>query len=171
MKSTTYYWMAVILGGVGMGAAMGAEGTAQTTGYISGTLFAVSLVLILAAVLLARLGFAAEDRERAAKRRKYGKISRTHARNPEYPENPKLQTTLLSGPNTPHGQTSGRCAPKKWTTCGRCCKRSPGRSRMPDTVLHVMRYTVYDAKKEEPARAPTRTSPKGDEFRRPSPQK
>lgn len=26
-------------------------------------------------------------------------------------------------------------------------------------------------KKEEPARAPTRTSPKSDEFRRPSPQK
>ena len=45
------------------------------------------LVLILAAVLLARLGFAAEDRERAAKRRKYGKINRAHARNPEYPEN------------------------------------------------------------------------------------
>lgn len=86
MKSTTYYWMAVILGGIGMGAAMGAEGTAQTTGYISGTLFAVSLVLIFAAVLLARLGFAAEDRERAAKRRKYGKISRTHARNAEYPQ-------------------------------------------------------------------------------------
>lgn len=72
LKSTTYYWLAVVFGGVGMGAAMGAEGTAQTTGYISGTLFAVSLVLILAAVLLARLGFAAEDRERAAKRRKYG---------------------------------------------------------------------------------------------------
>lgn len=70
IKSTTYYWLAVILGGVGMGAAMGAEGTAQTTGYISGTLFSVSLVLILAAVLLARLGFAAEDREKAAKRRK-----------------------------------------------------------------------------------------------------
>lgn len=87
IKSTTYYWLAVILGGVGMGAAMGAEGTAQTTGYISGALFAVSLVLILAAVLLARLGFAAEDREKAAKRRKYGKINRTHARNPEYPEN------------------------------------------------------------------------------------
>ena len=64
LKSTTYYWMAVILGGVGMGAAMGAEGTAQTTGYISSTLFAVSLVLILAAVLLARLGFAAEAREK-----------------------------------------------------------------------------------------------------------
>jgi hypothetical protein len=27
------------------------------------------------------------------------------------------------------------------------------------------------SKKEEPARAPTRTSQKGDEFRRPSPQK
>ena len=46
LKSTTYYWLAVVFGGVGMGAAMGAEGTAQTTGYISGTLFAVSLVLI-----------------------------------------------------------------------------------------------------------------------------
>lgn len=85
-KSTTYYWLAVILGCVGMGTAMGAEGTAQTTGYISGTLFAVSLVLILAAVLLARLGFAAEDREIAARRSKYGKINRTHARNPEYPK-------------------------------------------------------------------------------------
>lgn len=64
LKSTTYYWLAAIFGGVGMGAAMGAEGTAQTVGYISGTLFAVSLVLILAAVLLARLGFAAEAREK-----------------------------------------------------------------------------------------------------------
>ena len=87
LKSTTYYWLAVIFGGIGTGVALGAEGTAQTTGYISGTLFAVSLVLILVAVLLARLGFAAEDRESAAKRRKYGKIKRTHARNPEYPEN------------------------------------------------------------------------------------
>ena len=87
IKSTTYYWLAAILGGVGIGTAMGAEGTAQTTGYISGTLFSVSLVLILAAVLLARLGFAAEDREKATKQHKYGKINRTHARNPEYPEN------------------------------------------------------------------------------------
>lgn len=86
LKSTTYYWLAVVFGGIGMGAAMGAEGTAQTTGYISSTLFAVSLVLILAAVLLARLGFFAEDRERAAKRRKYGKIRRNHARNAEYPQ-------------------------------------------------------------------------------------
>ena len=99
LKSTAYYWLAVIFGGVGMGTAMGAEGTAQTTGYISGTLFSWSLVLILAAVLVARLGFAASEK-------------------------PKHQMILLSGPDTPHGQTSGRCAPKKWTTCGRCCKRS-----------------------------------------------
>lgn len=55
LKSTTYYWLAVTLGGIGAGIALGAEGTAQTTGYISGTLFAVSLVLILAAALLARM--------------------------------------------------------------------------------------------------------------------
>lgn len=89
LKSTTYYWLAVIFGGIGMGAGLGAEGTAQTTGYISGTLFAASLVLILAAALLARLGFAAEDREKAAKRRRYGKIDRSHARTeePEYRQN------------------------------------------------------------------------------------
>ena len=87
LKSTTYYWLAVIFGGIGAGVALGAEGTAQTTGYISGALFAASLVLILAAAPLARMGFATEDRERAAKRRKYGKINRTHARNSEYPEN------------------------------------------------------------------------------------
>ena len=90
LKSTTYYWLAVSIGGIGAGVALGAEGTAQTTGYISSTLFAVSLVLILAAVLLARLGFAAEDRERAAKRRKYGKIERNHARNPEYPHDKEM---------------------------------------------------------------------------------
>ena len=79
--------MSYVGSGIGMGAGLGAEGTAQTTGEIPGTLFAVSLLLILIAVLLMRLGFAAEAREQAAKRRRYGKIVRTHARNPEYPEN------------------------------------------------------------------------------------
>lgn len=69
LKSTTYYWLAVVFGGVGMGTAMGAEGTAQTTGYISGTLFAVSLVLILAAVFFMRLGFAAQDAEERARKK------------------------------------------------------------------------------------------------------
>lgn len=69
LKSTTYYWLAVVFGGVGMGTAMGAEGTAQTTGYISGTLFAVSLVLVLAAVFFMRLGFAAQDAEERARKK------------------------------------------------------------------------------------------------------
>lgn len=87
LKSTTYYWLAVIFGGIGMGAAIGAEGTAQTTGEIPDTLFAVALILILVAVVMIRLGFAAEDREKAAKRRRYGKIVRSYARNAEYPQN------------------------------------------------------------------------------------
>lgn len=58
LKSKVYYWLAVIFGGIGMGAGLGAEGTAQTTGEIPGTLFAVALILILTAVLLMRLGFA-----------------------------------------------------------------------------------------------------------------
>lgn len=76
-------------------------------------------------------------------------------------EKPKPQMTLSSGPDTPHGQTSGRCAPKKWTTCGRCCKRNLGRSRMPDTVLHVMWYTVYDAKKRRACPCTNTDKPKG----------
>ena len=64
LKSTTYYWLAVIFGGIGAGVALGAEGTAQTTGCISGTLFAVSLVLILLAILFMRLGFYAADQEK-----------------------------------------------------------------------------------------------------------
>lgn len=32
LKSKVYYWLAVIFGGIGMGAGLGAEGTAQTTG-------------------------------------------------------------------------------------------------------------------------------------------
>ena len=86
LKSTTYYWLAVIFGGIGMGAGLGAEGAAQTTGDVPGTLFAVAMILILTAVLLMRLGFAAEAREQAAKRRRYGKIVRTHARNAVYPQ-------------------------------------------------------------------------------------
>ena len=86
LKSKVYYWLAVIFGGIGMGAGLGAEGTAQTTGEIPGTLFAVALILILTAVLLMRLGFSAEARERAARHRRYGKIVRSHARNAVYPQ-------------------------------------------------------------------------------------
>jgi hypothetical protein len=66
---------------------LGFEGSFEAIGIISDTDFITAMVLLLAALFFMRLGFAAEDRERAAKRRKYGKINRTHARNQEYPEN------------------------------------------------------------------------------------
>ena len=87
IKSTVLHILAVGCGCLGLLYGMGLEGNAQVGNTISDGQFITAMVLILAAVLLARLGFAAEDRERAAKRRKYGKINRTHARNPEYPEN------------------------------------------------------------------------------------
>ena len=87
IKSGVWYWLAVASGAVGLLYGMGLEGSFQTGGTVSDSAFITAMVLILLAVFFARLGFAAEDRERAAKRRKYGKINRTHARNPEYPEN------------------------------------------------------------------------------------
>lgn len=87
IKSFVWYWLAMACFVVGLLYGMGVEGTAQTLGTVSDGAFVTAMVLILLAVFFARLGFAAEDRERAAKRRKYGKINRTHARNPEYPEN------------------------------------------------------------------------------------
>lgn len=88
LKSTTYYWLAVVFGGVGMGAAMGAEGTAQTGGAINGNTFTTAAVLVLLGLLCMKLGFLTQDREeREGKGGRYGKITRNHARNPEYPEN------------------------------------------------------------------------------------
>ena len=87
IKSTVFHILAAGCGCLGLLYGMGLEGNAQVGGTISDGQFITAMVLILAAALLARLGFAAEDRERAAKRRKYGKINRTHARNQEYPEN------------------------------------------------------------------------------------
>ena len=47
------------------------------------------MVLILLALFLMRLGFAAETREQAARRNRYGRIDRRHARTeePEYRQN------------------------------------------------------------------------------------
>ena len=87
IKSGVWYWLAMASGAVGLLYGMGLEGSFQTGGTVSDGAFITAMVLILLAVFFARRGFAAEDRERAAKRRKYGKINRTHARNPEYPEN------------------------------------------------------------------------------------
>lgn len=87
IKSGVWYKLAVASGAVGLLYGMGLEGSFQTGGTVSDGAFTTAMVMILLAVFFARLGFAAEDREKAAKRRKYGKINRTHARNPEYPKN------------------------------------------------------------------------------------
>lgn len=84
IKSTVYQWLAMACFAVGMVFACGVEGAATDEGMVS--CFITSMVLILAALLFMRLSFAAEDREKAAKRRRYGKIDRSHARNPEYPQ-------------------------------------------------------------------------------------
>ena len=84
IKSTVYQWLAMASFAVGMVFACGVEGAVTDEGMVS--CFITSMVLILAALLFMRLSFAAEDREKAAKRRRYGKIDRQHARNPEYPE-------------------------------------------------------------------------------------
>ena len=88
IKSRVWHWLAVACGSVGLVLGMGAEGTAQTGGTLNGNAFTTAVILVLLAALFMKLGFLAQDREaREAKRRRYGKITRTHARNPEYPEN------------------------------------------------------------------------------------
>ena len=83
LKSTVLQWLAGACFAVGMVFACGVEGAATDQGMVS--CFITSMVLILAALLFMQLSFAAEAREQ--RRTPYGKIDRTHARNPEWPEN------------------------------------------------------------------------------------
>lgn len=89
IKSRVWHWLAVACGSVGLVLGMGAEGAAQTGGAISDGQFITAMVLILLALFLMRLGFAAETREQAARRNRYGRIDRRHARTeePEYRQN------------------------------------------------------------------------------------
>ena len=87
IKSTVLHIMAASCGCLGLLYGMGLEGNAQVGGTISDSQFIATMVLILAALALMRLGFAAQDAEAKAAGRPYGKIERNHARNPEYPEN------------------------------------------------------------------------------------
>lgn len=87
IKSTVLHILAAGCGCLGMLMGLGLEGSAQVGGTISDGQFIATMVLILAALALMRLGFAAQDAEAKAAERPYGKINRTHARNPEYPEN------------------------------------------------------------------------------------
>ena len=90
IKSTVWQVLAAGSFGAGLLYALGIEGGAQVGGTISDAQFVTAMVLLLLAVLFMQLGFRAEARERAAKRRRYGKITRTHARNPEYPHDKEM---------------------------------------------------------------------------------
>ena len=89
IKSGVWYWLAVASGAVGLLYGMGLEGSFQTGGTVSDGAFITAMVLILLALFLMRLGFAAETREQAARRNRYGRIDRCHARTeePEYRQN------------------------------------------------------------------------------------
>lgn len=89
IKSTVLQVLAAGSFGAGLLYALGIEGTAQTGGAINGNTFTTAVILVLLAALFMKLGFLAQDREeREAKgRHGCGKITRNHARNPEYPEN------------------------------------------------------------------------------------
>lgn len=84
IKSTVLHILAAGCGCLGLLYGMGLEGNAQVGGTISGSQFIATMVLILAALALMRLGFAAQDAEAEAANHPYGRINRTHARNPEY---------------------------------------------------------------------------------------
>ena len=85
LKPAVLQWAAVACGAVGLLYALGIEGGAQIGQPITDGEFVTAMVLILAAIALGRLSFALEDRQQ---RSRYGRISRTHARNPEYPALP-----------------------------------------------------------------------------------
>lgn len=90
IKSRVWHWLAVACGGAGLVLGMGAEGTAQTGGAINGNTFTTAVVLVLLGLLCMKLGFLAQDREeREGKGGRYGRITRNHARNDEYPALPE----------------------------------------------------------------------------------
>lgn len=86
LKPGVLQWAAVACFCVGLVYALGIEGGAQVGQPITDGEFITAMVLILTSIALGRLGFALEDRQ---KRSRYGKITRTHARNPEYPALPE----------------------------------------------------------------------------------
>lgn len=88
IKPGVLQWAAVACFCVGLIYALGIEGGAQIGQPITDGEFITAMVLILTSIALGRLSFALED---AQERRKncYGKIKRTHARNPEYPALPE----------------------------------------------------------------------------------
>ena len=88
LKPVVLQWAAVACFCIGLIYALGIEGGAQVGQPITDGQFITAMVLILLAGFFMRLAFAAEAREKRHKSR-YGKISRTHARNTEYPALPE----------------------------------------------------------------------------------
>lgn len=64
IKPGVWYWLAMACFVVGLLYGMGVEGSCQTGGTVSDGAFITAIVLILLAVFFARLGFAAEAREK-----------------------------------------------------------------------------------------------------------
>lgn len=75
---------AVACFGVGLIYALGIEGGAQVGQPITDDQFITAIVLILTSIALGRLSFALEDAQK--RRSPYGKITRDHARNADYPQ-------------------------------------------------------------------------------------
>ena len=88
LKPGLLQWAAAACFCVGLIYALGIEGGAQVGQPITDGQFITAMVLILAAIALGRLSFALEDAQQRRQSR-YGKIKRTHARNPEYPALPE----------------------------------------------------------------------------------
>lgn len=84
IKPVVLQWAAVACGAVGLLYALGIEGGAQIGQPITDGEFVTAMVLILAAIALGRLSFALEDAQK--QQSPYGKITRDHARNAEYPQ-------------------------------------------------------------------------------------
>ena len=84
LKPVVLQWAAVACGAVGLLYALGIEGGAQVGQPITDSEFVTAMVRILAAIALGRLSFALEDAQK--QQSPYGKITRDHARNAEYPQ-------------------------------------------------------------------------------------
>lgn len=80
IKSTVWHWLAAGSLCAGLLCGMGLEGNAQVGAPITDGQFVTAIVLVLAAVLFMRLGFAAQDAEDKAAKPPYGRIDRIHAR-------------------------------------------------------------------------------------------
>lgn len=69
IKSTVFHILAAGCGCLGLLYGMGLEGNAQVGGTISDGQFITAMVLILVAISLMRLGFAAQDAEEKASKK------------------------------------------------------------------------------------------------------